>query len=236
MSIFTRSLIRVNTNDKLLALTFDDGPDTIFTPLLLDLLKKFGARATFFLVGSAAKDNFSIVSRILKEGHCIGNHSWDHTPLTELSFEKRFKQITDWESELNKHEVKPLRKLFRPPYGIQNFSTSVLPKLFGYTIVGASVVAEDWKPFDLETSVNKLLLEISPGDIVLLHDRLFKATFASALDRSAMLRLVERILIELLGEYKFITVDELLARGRPQYISWTHHPIERIIQPSQADS
>ena len=82
---FCGSIVAVRTAEKLIALTFDDGPDPEWTPPVLDALARHGMRATFFVVGERAERHPELVARILAEGHETGSHSWDHPSLPELS-------------------------------------------------------------------------------------------------------------------------------------------------------
>ena len=103
-------------NVGMVALTFDDGPDPIRTPIVLDRLRSTGTKATFFLVGEHVVQHPEIVKRIHDEGHVIGNHGWDHTDFNDLNYDQARKQIADTNAEIEKIIGKsPI--LFRYPFG-----------------------------------------------------------------------------------------------------------------------
>ena len=103
-------------NRKVVALTFDDGPNPTTTTQALDTLSKYGIKATFFVLGKNVAGNEEILKRMKSDGHVIGNHSWSHPVLSKLSLDEAKKQITDTEAALTK-VLGSSSKLMRPPYG-----------------------------------------------------------------------------------------------------------------------
>ena len=126
-----------------IALTFDDGPEPFLTPMVLDILKKYNIKATFFLVGSNITGNEKLVERELIEGHNIGNHTFNHLHLPTLTDAKIKTEFVRTESLLNKFP-NPRAKLARFPYGASNCSAENTAEGMGYTIVGWHVDSCDW--------------------------------------------------------------------------------------------
>ncbi|GAB1724074.1 MAG: polysaccharide deacetylase family protein [Nitrospira sp. CR1.1] len=219
------SLTHVVTAQAVLSLTFDDGPDPENTPKVLDLLEKYRAHGTFFVVGQAAATHPDIVRRIAAGGHAIGIHSWDHRAFPGLSSRQRRRQIRECERALQPY-VSPL---FRPPYGEQTVMSRLEAFVMGYEVVGWNLNSGDW--YESQASVmGKYLLEmVTPGGIVLFHDTLYdKGAPAHGVDpehtswpdRQAMLGALETVLDQLCGSYRFVTVPELLQAGRPRRSFW----------------
>lgn len=140
-----------------IALTFDDGPHPIHTPKILDVLKKYGIKATFFMAGGNAKAYPEIVARVIAEGHMVANHSYNHPDFHLLSSADQASQITRTDAILNK-DMNGLR-LFRYPYGNSTCSSNTLVKELGYKgIVGWHADSCDWA---YESALNKGLSAIT---------------------------------------------------------------------------
>jgi cellulose synthase/poly-beta-1,6-N-acetylglucosamine synthase-like glycosyltransferase/spore germination protein YaaH/peptidoglycan/xylan/chitin deacetylase (PgdA/CDA1 family) len=166
------------------ALSFDDGPDTTFTPKILDVLKAKKAPATFFVIGSSANDALGIVQREYAEGHEIGNHTYTHPRWNEISRTQIDVELNVTERLLNSTlGVKTL--LFRPPYGIDHQPETAdevaelpIAQSMGYLIVGARIDPHDWgepggiPPAPAQVIVQRVLEQArsNGGNIVLLHD------------------------------------------------------------------
>lgn len=155
-----------------LLLTFDDGPDPEVTPAVLDLLAKYDARAVFFVVGNRIPRAPHMLSRILAEGHVIGNHTYLH-PLD------RIPSLAEYCRDVKKCQVvlesltgrRP--QLFRPPLGAVTLSSLLAPRLCGLRTLLWSIDVDDWKLRREEDAVqagHRLADATDPGDIVLLHD------------------------------------------------------------------
>jgi len=178
---------RYGYNPSQIAITFDDGPDPEWTPKILDILKRENAPATFFLIGLPAESFGSITSRIYREGHEIGNHTFTHPDISNIS--KRFNEVeinlTEelFASRLGIHTI-----LFRPPYSIDqepDTTDQVRPlkiaQDMGYIIVGDKIDPNDWRENPRPTAAeiaDRVLTHLPPcgsdtrfcGSIVLLHD------------------------------------------------------------------
>lgn len=209
------TLIGVRTAEPAVALTFDDGPDPEATPVLLDLLARHGARATFFLVGRRAARHPELVARIAAEGHAIGNHSWNHPALPQLTAAEIASQLRRTAAATGD----PRPRLMRPPYGDQSLASHLIARRLGYTVVGWSLVAADWLDHDGEVLAARMLDGLHPGAIVLLHDSLASWADERHRDRSPMLDAVGRVLAAQ-PDWRFLTVPELTALGRPRRRYW----------------
>jgi peptidoglycan-N-acetylglucosamine deacetylase len=161
-------IYKAHTNKKVIALSFDDGPDNRFTPLILDVLKKYDVNATFFLLGTRVHSYPDITQRIYSEGHAIGNHTYWHPILTNTGVQNMISEI-----EKNEKEIMSIigikSDLFRAPYGaLDQHLVEQLEKM-GYRGVGWSVDSEDWRSLTSEEVKQNVLNAIHPGAIVLMH-------------------------------------------------------------------
>jgi len=187
-----------NNQPKLIALTFDDGPDATLTPQVLATLKKYCARATFFVTGQAARANPQIVMRATDDGNEIGNHSYDHPDFTQLPDKKILEQITRTQKIID-----PLASvcLLRPPGGAHNNRVDRDIETCGLKTITWTLDTHDYKNPPVDTLATKVVAAVRPNDIVLMHD----------IHKNTALAL-ESIIIDLqtMG-FKLVTVSELLA-------------------------
>ncbi|MBW7455665.1 polysaccharide deacetylase family protein [Paenibacillus sepulcri] len=192
--------------ERKVALTFDDVPDPRYTSKVLDILARHKVRATFFVVGSRAASYPSIVRRIGREGHVIGNHSYNHAVFSRISLFAFQQQIRNTDAIL-----RPLAgyspRLIRPPYG------EVLPgqiewmKQNGYIAVNWDVDSVDWRGIDSSTILFNIKKTLQPGSIILQH-----AGGGIGQDLSGTLEALPK-LIKLLRSkgYQMVTLPELLG-------------------------
>ncbi|MDZ5606786.1 polysaccharide deacetylase family protein [Bacillus pseudomycoides] len=193
----------VPNNEKLIAITFDDGPDPTYTPQVLNLLRQYKAEATFFMIGFRIQRNPYLVNRVLKEGHEIGNHTMNHLYARDASNEKLKKDILEEKRYLQKWVKEPL--LFRPPGGYINNAVFATAKEAGYQIVlwSWNQDPKDWADPGTESIVKNVVTNAKSGDIVLLHD--------DGSDRSQTVAALAKILPALQKQgYRFVKVSELL--------------------------
>jgi cellulose synthase/poly-beta-1,6-N-acetylglucosamine synthase-like glycosyltransferase/peptidoglycan/xylan/chitin deacetylase (PgdA/CDA1 family)/spore germination protein YaaH len=172
---------------KEVAITFDDGPDPTWTPKILDVLKKYNVTAAFFMIGGEAQNNIGLLQRVYREGHEIGNHTFTHPDISEIS-------NSDVDLELNLTErlfvaelgVQPL--YFRPPYSIDqepdtNDQAAPAERIqdLGYVIIGDKIDTDDWEvrprktPQEITDSVFQQMTDMQTrswmrGSIILMHD------------------------------------------------------------------
>lgn len=171
-SVYRQCLWAVNTTEKSLYLTFDDGPIPEVTPFVLDELKKYNAHATFFCIGRNVEENPGIFERILSEGHGIGNHSYDHLNGWQTENQLYYSNIEKCEAMLKKQCGGYATNLFRPPYG------KLKPAQYKFLKDRYRVVLWDVLTFDFDQKVseekvlNNVTTHAEPGSIIVFHDSL----------------------------------------------------------------
>lgn len=214
------TITHVSTSDPVVALTFDDGPDPVTTPELLRILDAFGAKATFFMTGENAAAYPEVVAAVRKGGHAIGNHSWDHPSFPLISGSERRRQIRRTADELQSAGA----RVFRPPYGHQTAASRWDAWFAGHKVVTWNVCVPDWEDHDGAWLADFALGRIKAGSVVLMHDGMVDFSGEHGSDRGATLVAVEKILTALGGEYEFVTIPELLLRGKPVKAKWRMAP------------
>ena len=164
------ALFRADTSEPIVALTFDDGPDPLYTPKVLDMLKTAGARATFFLVGVNARTHQDLVTRIMDEGHTIGNHTYDHRELELLQPNAVQAEIERGQRALVAAGA-PAPTLFRPPKGYTDDVVGVLADVARFRTVFWDACVEHFVNHQsVADGVRQLLNRVQPGSVVLAHD------------------------------------------------------------------
>ena len=184
--------------EKLVALTFDDGPQRETTSRLLDGLRERGIPATFFLIGSQMEGNEDLIARMAAEGHSVGLHTWDHLALTGLG-DRDFTAQVDRQAQALTALTGKTPLLLRPPYG---FVDRGVQDKSPYPLILWSVDPEDWKLRDRAKVTQALLSQTRDGDVLLLHD-IYPSSVEAALETADALR--DR-------GFTFVTVEELARR------------------------
>lgn len=220
----------------MLAITFDDGPDNVYTPEILDVLHDFGVRATFFLIGQNLQRFPDVARRIFREGHEIGSHTFTHPNMAAVSERRRILEINTTQRALQSilgHST----VLFRPPYNADAEPTSaeevepiVLASRLGYVTVGELIDPQDWNLWktdsltgvrvqrttdDIVSRVVRLVHDTTHANVILMH--------SAGGDRSRTVNAL-RQLIPLLQRqgYEFVTVSDLLGMSRDQVMPPIH--------------
>jgi peptidoglycan/xylan/chitin deacetylase (PgdA/CDA1 family) len=194
-----------NVEGPYVAITFDDGPSPENTPRLLDLLKKRGLKATFFVVGQCAMEYPDIMKRMAAEGHEIANHSWSHPLLTKLGEGAVTEQLQRTHDAIQQ-TAGVTAKVMRPPYGGFTANQRVWAnKKWGYKTILWDVDPLDWKVRNAGHVESEILKRTVNGSIILAHD-IHKSTV------DAMPGTLDGLLAK---GHKFVTVSELLAMDRP---------------------
>jgi cellulose synthase/poly-beta-1,6-N-acetylglucosamine synthase-like glycosyltransferase/peptidoglycan/xylan/chitin deacetylase (PgdA/CDA1 family)/spore germination protein YaaH len=211
---------------KQVALSFDDGPDPDWTPKILDILKQYNVKGTFFMIGEIAEDYIGVMRRVYREGHEIGNHTWTHPDISEISTRQVDLELNLTErlfaSELG---VQPL--YFRPPYSIDqepdtNDQAAPVERIegLGYVIVGNKIDTNDWDehprktPQEIIDSVFQQIkdMETKPwnrGSIILLHD--------GGGDRTVTVQTLPKLIEALRARgYEIVPVSELVGKTRAE--------------------
>lgn len=185
---------KINNSDKLIALTFDDGPN-YNTSKVLDVLDKYNVKATFFVLGSKAKDNKKILKREYDSGMEIGNHTFNHLLLTKYK-ENIIKDEIDNTSSVIFEVTGRYPKLLRPSYGAYN---NTIKKIGDMPIIIWDIDTLDWKYHNSKRIASRVINKVKDGDIILMHD-IYSATANS----------LNIIIPELQNRgYTFVTVPEL---------------------------
>lgn len=197
-----RAICKAATSEKVIALTFDDGPMQERTDVILNLLDKFNVKATFFCIGSRIKGNEEVLNSIHKRGHLIGNHSYSHSNLFDL---KNTSQMID-DLKKGNNEIKrvigqePL--FFRPPYGVTTPSLARASKRLKLEVIGWNVRSLDTTIKNRQGLVERVTRRIQPGSILLFHDTVNGLEFA-----------LEDILTYLSQNgYKVVELDKLIQK------------------------
>ena len=183
------------------ALTFDDGPQNLYTGQILDILAKYSIKATFFLTGEKIAQNTDIILRIISDGHEVGNHSFSHKTMRCRSLKWLRKEIEKTDELLIQAGASPPIN-FRPPFGRISFQLIYLLKKLKKKMILWDIGPKDFKYIHSYEIVGKVLKKLKSGSIIVLHD--------GGGDRSVTVEAVN-ILVKDIREmgYKFVTISEL---------------------------
>jgi peptidoglycan/xylan/chitin deacetylase (PgdA/CDA1 family) len=163
------SVMRVRTDDRVVSLTYDDGPEPDQTGGVLDALAERGARATFFVLTDRAEAHPEIVRRMLAEGHEVGLHGIDHARLTEVGAREALRRIRTSKQRLEAITGRPVR-YYRPTYGAVGVTAFAGSRLLGMEVVIWSAWARDWFDAPAQEVADRVIGALHAGAIVLLHD------------------------------------------------------------------
>jgi peptidoglycan-N-acetylglucosamine deacetylase len=181
-----------------IALTFDDGPDPVDTPKLLDLLREKGVKATFFVVGKRADEHPEIVRRAWAEGHLIANHTWSHQPLFCFLMPHRLRAEIERGTESVRRICGSRPRFFRSPVGLRHPLLAPYLQDAGLEYVSWSIRTRDTLTANSTVLARRILEKAASGDIILLHDRLPGGA-------DAMLQALPRVIDELRGRgFEFV--------------------------------
>lgn len=188
-----------HVTEKLIAITFDDGP-TPETPKVLELLRKYDAKATFFCIGRQIEKYPDIFRQTINEGHTVGNHTYSHSPKmglwnwAEVLAELMKTNDIIWNVGGKK------AKLYRPPYGVTFPNLAKAIKITGHKVIGWNIRSLDAVMQEEERILKRITSRLKPGSIILLHDTSQKSA-----------NVLEQLLVVLQREnYRLVTADELL--------------------------
>jgi peptidoglycan-N-acetylglucosamine deacetylase len=198
-----RSVCRVQTSQKIVALTFDDGPHPDLTPPILDILREHSAGASFFLVGKNISGNEDLVARIHREGHDIGNHSFSHSFFYDLKGTNELADDISKAQQALEKNTDASARFFRPPYGVSTPSLGRVIKQLGLISIGWNIRSLDTTGRSPEKVLRRIIRRIQPGSIILLHDTV---SGNDILLKKLLLFLEE-------NEYKAVTLTRLLQEA-----------------------
>lgn len=199
------AIYREKTAEKNIYLTFDNGYEQGYTRSILDVLQKHEVPATFFVTGHYVESEPDLIKRMAKEGHIIGNHSYNHPDFTKMSKQKVEKELKKLETSVADLTKQTTMNYVRSPRGTFNEDTLQWTKEFGYTQVFWSLAFEDWetdKQQGWKHAYNQVMEQVHPGAIVLLHT--VSEDNAEALDK--IIKALKK------DGYQFKSLDELMIQ------------------------
>lgn len=201
--VYLKAFCRSKTDKKSIALTFDDGPHPINTPKVLEILKQYNVKATFFCIGSRAAENPDILKQIIADGHLVGNHTYDHSSSFPLLCKVEMEQeLVKTERILNR--IAGLKTLlFRPPFGVTNPNVATVVKKLGYKTIGWSIRSFDTvSKLSREQVLARIEGRLHGGGVILMHD-----------DREKCDWLTEAVILKIREKgYNIKRLDELIEQ------------------------
>lgn len=202
----------VPTDQKVVALTYDDGPHPVYTPKLIAILDKYHVKATFFMIGEKMDKYPDIVKEIASRGHVIANHTYTHPKNIRLDTSSQIIRELDSCEQTIEKQTGHRAYLFRPPKGLLDGDVLTIAQEEGYRTILWTVSADHHDAPTPELMAKRVVDRIRPGAIILAHD----GTFSSRWKDVAATPLI----IEALRKkgYRFVTVPELLSMARPSML------------------
>ncbi len=207
---FGHTVTQVPIHQKVVALTFDDGPNPPYTDEIVDYLYAVHAPATFFVVGRAVVAHPDVVRKEVQDGNALGNHSWDHAHLV-LERERHVEaEIAQTDAAIQRATGVRTR-LFRPPFGARDYAVLEAARKMGYQVIMWSVpLPKDWEQPPPQVIRDRVLRYVKDGDIIVLHD----GNRGRNGDRTNTVAATKLIVEALRAQgYRFVTVPELLQLG-----------------------
>jgi peptidoglycan/xylan/chitin deacetylase (PgdA/CDA1 family) len=199
-NFFAPAYCYARTAEKIIALSFDDGPNKEYTPQVLSLLAQHKATATFFIIGKNIQGNESVLKQIDTDGHSIGNHTFTHSFFIDFKNLQAFKEELNQTKEVVFQTIGKRMKLFRPPYGVTTPNLAKASEQLNYSIIGWNIRSLDTTKDTAQIITSRVQTQIKPGAIILFHDasnktiQVLKQTLSFAQENG----------------YKIVSVDQLL--------------------------
>lgn len=214
------SIVSVDTRgEPVLALTFDDGPGP-YTEAILDVLERYDAHATFFMVGRKVASHRGLARRVRDAGHAVGNHTFSHLRLPRLSLSAVWREIRNGQQEIE-DAIGARVSLFRPPFGEQTPQSVVLARLLGHQLICWSATGGDWITAPAPIIYERIQADLRLGAVVLMHDDLEAADESVPPDRSATVEALSLLLDHLQrARIRSVAVPDLFRLGRPLRVAW----------------
>lgn len=185
--------------EKKIAITFDDGP-SVYTLEVLQLLKKYNAKATFFCIGKNIETYPEILKQIIDDGHLVGNHSYSHSKFFDFYNQDKIRKEIIKTDQLLEQFTPGKINFFRPPYGVTTPSIRRALKVTGHKTIGWNIRSLDGGTKNQELILNRIIKRVSPGGIVLLHD----TGAHSVLVLEQFLQFLQQ------NNYQVVSIEELL--------------------------
>ncbi|HLC82206.1 MAG TPA: polysaccharide deacetylase family protein [Bacteroidia bacterium] len=169
-NFYTKAHCNAVTDEKIIAITFDDGPNPEYTPKVLSILAEQNVLATFFVIGKNIQGNENIIKKIDAAGHTIGNHTFSHSFFIDFKGKTGFMYELDATSDIVYNIIKKRMKFFRPPYGVTTPHLASASKALNYYIIGWNIRSLDTTNDTEERIADRVISQIKPGAIILFHD------------------------------------------------------------------
>lgn len=200
---FPEVVTHVKTDEKVVALTFDDGPNKIYTQQVLDVLKKHNTKATFYVVGTNAKSSPELIKQIMEQGHELGNHSMNHDKMKGISVEQITQDIQAVDQILKDYGYNK-EITYRAPYALTSANLRTALRNLNKRMVLFTFSPFDWKKISAQQIYNNIMKELKPGLIILLHD--------GGGNRANTVKATDMLITTLHEKgYKFVTVSDLIT-------------------------
>lgn len=205
--VFVPAVCQAETEKKVLALSFDDGPEEEVTPKILDILKAHKVKATFFSIGHKVEAHSAITKRAVEEGHIIANHSYSHSYFFDFFPKPWVVKELRRTNQLIQRVTGKLPGYFRPPYGVTNFAIADAVNDESLTVIGWNIRSFDTIIKDPVRLKERILSKLEPGSILLLHDH-----------HPALVAFLPELLKAVKEEsYEIVPLDQLIKK--PAYAS-----------------
>lgn len=192
-------------NRREVALTFDDGPETNYTPRILSILSRHRVRAAFFCLGQHVAAYPNVLRQIVNQGHIVGNHSWSHADLSKVTVEEVRSEIRQTNQAIrNLTGLTPL--YLRPPFGAISDQEVQTVREFGMKIILWDTDSLDWSGITRDEIVQNVVSQVKPGSIILMHN------FMGAKGLENTIQALPVIITRLRNMgYRFVSLEELLS-------------------------
>ena len=205
---FGKNVIRFDTEQRVVALTFDDGPHPPYTDQLLDVLSKHNIKATFFMIGNRIEKYPQTVHRVIAEGHQIGNHSYGH-PVLGFQLPSRIRREIEYTDSLLRQLGAAGEIVFRAPMLTRFLPVAWFLAKADRAHISCNVWSWDWTTQNPDRITQRVLKKTKPGSIIILHDGKAENTHA---DRGGTIKATDRIIAKLKREkYRFCTITDGLG-------------------------
>ncbi|WP_047447405.1 polysaccharide deacetylase family protein [Alistipes sp. ZOR0009] len=197
--VYLKAFCRAKDGGRAIALTFDDGPDPTWTPKVLEVLRRYNVKATFFCIGDKVDRHPLLAKQLVDEGHLIGNHTYHHASFFPLLSQKKMVAELQRCDEAIGKVTGELVTLFRPPFGVTNPTVGAAVRKQAYKVIGWSIRSFDTVKSEREVVLRRILKKAHAGGVILMHDNLEGSDW-----------LVEQVILGLHAQgYEIKRIDEL---------------------------
>lgn len=202
---------RVSMTEKLVALTYDDGPHPVYTPQILKVLDQYHVKATFFMIGEQMKKYPGLVKEVLRKGHIIANHTYHHPQNIEVDSPAQIMKELELCEHIIEHLTGRRSKFFRPPHGLVNGTVLSIAQKEGYRTILWTVCADHHDAPTPQLMAQRVIDQIQPGGIILAHDGTFESRWKDVQATSLIIKSLEK------QGYRFVTIPELLRKAEKSH-------------------